>query len=295
MAALAGGKARRARRPLALHHGRPSRPIRRAARPFRTALPAETPSGGRRACSPAGSARSRARALPRPRGSRRPARGARTARSRALLRRHFAPRENDVERPAPSDDARQPHRAAVDQRHAPAPAVNAHVGALLHHADVAPERELHAAGDRRPRHRGDHGLRRVQPLGPIGPRGTGPSPSGKSSAAIGSFRPTMEAAYLRSKPAQNAPPAPHSTATDWPGSRSNSSKAAVSASALPVHGVARLDTVADQGRDRSVALDMQCHCSPPVAPHQPKLIAYRRNPFKGRNGSSIRNVGMRST
>src|SRR5947207_8295944 len=51
----------------------------------------------------------------------------------AFVRRHLAPGEDDVERRAPPDHARQPHRPAVNQRHAPAPAINAHVGALLHH------------------------------------------------------------------------------------------------------------------------------------------------------------------
>src|ERR1043166_993510 len=47
-----------------------------------------------------------------------------------LLRLYLAPGEDHVERPAPPADARQPHRAAVDPRHAPAPPIAAHVGAL---------------------------------------------------------------------------------------------------------------------------------------------------------------------
>src|SRR5260221_9473541 len=42
----------------------------------------------------------------------------------------------------------------------------------------------------------------------------------------------IEAQYLRSQPAQKAPPSPHSTATAASASRSKASKAATSASAL---------------------------------------------------------------
>src|SRR5262249_30080346 len=38
----------------------------------------------------------------------------------ALLGRHLAPGENDLERAPLPDDTRQTHRSAVDQRHAPA-------------------------------------------------------------------------------------------------------------------------------------------------------------------------------
>src|SRR5204863_4835320 len=47
---------------------------------------------------------------------------------------------------------------AIDERHAPAPAVHAEVGVLGHDAEVAPESELHAAGDRGALDRGDHRL-----------------------------------------------------------------------------------------------------------------------------------------
>ena len=76
----------------------------------------------------------------------------------ALLGRHLAARHDDLQRLAHADQARQAHRAAVDQRHAPAPAVDAEVGALRHHAHVAPHGELHAAGHGRALDRGDHGL-----------------------------------------------------------------------------------------------------------------------------------------
>jgi hypothetical protein len=77
----------------------------------------------------------------------------------AFLRRHLASREDEVERGAAPDNPREPHGAAVDQRHAPAPAINAHVSALFHHAQIAPQRELHAARDRRPGDGRDHRFR----------------------------------------------------------------------------------------------------------------------------------------
>src|SRR5207237_9446580 len=71
---------------------------------------------------------------------------------------HLAHREDDLQRAAHADDAWQAHRAAVDERHAPAPAIDTEVRALFHYAHVAPERELEAAGDRRAGHRGDYWL-----------------------------------------------------------------------------------------------------------------------------------------
>src|SRR5207237_6461812 len=67
------------------------------------------------------------------------------------------------------DDARQTHGAAVDERDAPASAVDPEVRRLLHHAHIAPERELEAAGDRGPRHRSDHRLIELQARGAEGP------------------------------------------------------------------------------------------------------------------------------
>src|SRR3954467_3536697 len=68
--------------------------------------------------------------------------------------------------------------------------------------------------------------------GPIGPRGTAPPPAGKSRVFSGSEAPASLEAYLRSQPAQKAPPAPQNTATAASGSRSNARKASTSASAL---------------------------------------------------------------
>src|ERR1700756_3052525 len=67
--------------------------------------------------------------------------------AQAFVGRDFAAGENDFECPTLADNARQPHGATVDQRHAPAPAIDAEICVLGHHAEVAPESELHAAGD----------------------------------------------------------------------------------------------------------------------------------------------------
>src|SRR5258708_5609278 len=81
----------------------------------------------------------------------------------AFLRRHLAPGEDDLERAPLADDARQAHGSAVDQRHAPAAAIDAEVGVLRHHAEIAPEAQLHAAGDRGTLDRGDDRLVVLQP------------------------------------------------------------------------------------------------------------------------------------
>src|SRR6476661_3965718 len=67
----------------------------------------------------------------------------------AFVGRDFAAGENDLECAALADNARQPHGAAVDQRHAPAAAIHAEIGILRHDAEIAPESELHAAGNGR--------------------------------------------------------------------------------------------------------------------------------------------------
>src|SRR5207247_717181 len=57
-----------------------------------------------------------------------------------------------------ADDRRQSHRAAVEQRDAPAAVEDAHDRVLLDHAEVAPEGQLEAASDGVARHAGDHRL-----------------------------------------------------------------------------------------------------------------------------------------
>ena len=62
-----------------------------------------------------------------------------------------------------TDQARQAHGAAVDQGNAPAPAVDAEHRVLLGHPQIAPDRQLQAAGDRVTGDGRDHRLRQRQP------------------------------------------------------------------------------------------------------------------------------------
>ena len=79
------------------------------------------------------------------------------------------PGQDHVQRPAQPDHAGQPHRAAVDQRHAPAAAEHAQHRVLLGHPQVAPQRQLQAAGHGVPGDRGDHRLGQPQPGRPHRP------------------------------------------------------------------------------------------------------------------------------
>src|SRR5262245_6191220 len=83
----------------------------------------------------------------------------------ALLCRHFAPGQNNLQRATQADDARQAHGTAVDQRHAPTAAIDTEVGVFRHHPEIAPERELHAAGDGGALDGGDHRLVQLEPRG----------------------------------------------------------------------------------------------------------------------------------
>src|SRR3989454_8889155 len=83
----------------------------------------------------------------------------------ALFCRHFSPRENDLERPALADDSGQPHGSAVDQRHTPTAAIDAEVRPLRHYPEVAPQPQLHPAGDGRALDRGDNRLVQLEPRG----------------------------------------------------------------------------------------------------------------------------------
>ena len=66
--------------------------------------------------------------------------------------------EDEVERVAVADQARQANGAAVDERHAPAPAEHAEHRVARRDPQVAPERELEAARHRVALDRGDHRL-----------------------------------------------------------------------------------------------------------------------------------------
>ena len=177
---------------------------------------------GRRASSPAGSS-------PGPRRSPARARGARPAGTTSVSRPiasasvglDDAAGEDQVERAPEPDDPRQPLRAAVDQRHAPAALGEAERRALGGDAQVAPQRELQSARQAPARDRGDRRLAsassRVKPNGP--------------SAA--SRRPANVAIAFRSAPAQKlTPPAPVTTSTRASSSASNARKPSSSRSAV---------------------------------------------------------------
>ena len=61
-----------------------------------------------------------------------------------------------------ADQAGQAHRATVDERDAETPAVHTEVGVFLHHPQIAPERQLHAARDGGAADGGDHGFGQAQ-------------------------------------------------------------------------------------------------------------------------------------
>jgi hypothetical protein len=74
--------------------------------------------------------------------------------------------QDHVQRPALADDARQPHRAAVDQRHAPASAEHPEDRAFRGHPQVAPQGQLQSAGHRVALDGGDHRLGQQPPRRP---------------------------------------------------------------------------------------------------------------------------------
>ena len=97
----------------------------------------------------------------------------------------------------------QPDRAAVDERHAPAPAEHAEHRVARRDAQVAPQRELEPARHRVALDRGDHGLRRAA---------CASAPSGRRRRRCTALpRPSPTA--FRSAPAQNVPLAPVRIAT----------------------------------------------------------------------------------
>src|SRR6185369_11313351 len=66
-----------------------------------------------------------------------------------FFRRHLPSGQNDFQCAPLADDARQAHRSAIDQWHAPAATIDSEIGFLRHHAKIAPQAELHSAGDSR--------------------------------------------------------------------------------------------------------------------------------------------------
>lgn len=76
-----------------------------------------------------------------------------------------APGQDQIQRPAVADQTRQAHRAAVDQRHAKAPAIDAEAGVGGQHAQVAPQGQFQPAGHRRALDGSNHRLGQAQPRG----------------------------------------------------------------------------------------------------------------------------------
>ena len=104
---------------------------------------------------------------------------------RRLLGVDSASSEDHVHRPAGPDEPRQAHGAAVDQRNAPAAAEDAEDGGLVRHPQVAPQRQLEAAGHRVPRYRRDDRLRQPQPADTHRPVAVGRGPVGAFGAHRG--------------------------------------------------------------------------------------------------------------
>ncbi len=73
------------------------------------------------------------------------------------------PVENQFERAAVTHDARQADRSEVDERHAETAIVEAEISRARRDPHIAPERELHAARDRRPFDGGDRRLAERKP------------------------------------------------------------------------------------------------------------------------------------
>ena len=166
-------------------------------------------------------------------------------RSPAPRRRRPPAGEDQVHRPAVPDQPRQSHRAAVDQRHAPAPAEHPEHRVLLGDPQVAPQRQLEAAGHRVATDRGDHRL---------GQRHAGRAhrPGAGAVRRLVSGVPNA----LRSAPAQKVPLSPHSTATEAESSASNSSNASNNVGRRrAVDRVARLRPVHDHRGHRALAFD----------------------------------------
>ena len=83
-----------------------------------------------------------------------------------------------------ADQAGEADRAAVHQRDAPAPAVDAEHRVLGGDAQVAPDRQLEPAGDRVALDRGDHRLAEQHPRRPDRPVAVGLDPAARGAARL---------------------------------------------------------------------------------------------------------------
>ena len=123
-----------------------------------------------------------------------------------------------------ADQAGQAHGAEVDERHAEAAAVHAERGVGRGDAQVAPQRQLEPASDRRALDGGDDGLAEPQPGRPH-----------RAGAGLADGRRSPSASAFRSAPAQKHPPA-----------------AGEHGDARRLVGVERLEGVEEQGRGHRI-------------------------------------------
>src|SRR5215470_17786951 len=80
-----------------------------------------------------------------------------------LVRRHFSSRQDDFQSPALAYDAWQAHGSSIDQGHAPATTIDAEIGLLGHHPEIAPQAQFHSSRDRGPLDGTNHRLVQFEP------------------------------------------------------------------------------------------------------------------------------------
>src|SRR5580658_2151706 len=203
--------------------------------------------------------------------------------AQAFLGRYFPPGEDDLERASLADDARQAHRAAVDQRHAPAPAIDAEICALRHDAEIAPEPELHAAGHGRALDRGDDGLVELEPRRAEGtPRNLGAvaARARHGDVELAQRILVVERADIFEIPAGAERAARAIEDRDRcrlvgvEGKKSGSERIGAGG----VHGISRLGPVVNDGPDCAVFLDSDCHRVPSPFIVSSRFIARRSLP-----------------
>ena len=127
-----------------------------------------------------------------------------------LLGADGAAGQDQFERPAVADDARQTDRAEVDERDAETPVEDAKDRGARGDPEVAPKRELHPARDRGAFDRGDHRLSELEPRR-----------AHRAEVAVRLDRPRLAfGERLEIGPGAERAPAPVSTATSAFGSAS---------------------------------------------------------------------------
>src|SRR5262245_30108377 len=192
----------------------------------------------------------------------------------ALLRRHLAPRQNDLQRATLADDSRQPHGSPVDQRHTPTAAIDAEVRALRHHPEIAPQPHFHPAGDGRALDGRDDRLVQLEP--------GGPERSARNFPAIAA-RPCrgdielaqrivgIERAHVFEIPARakRAARAIENRDAGIPIGIEFEKGGGQRIRAFGVHGVAGFGPVVNHGPYRSILLNSDCHLGYP--PHDEPL------------------------